>query len=291
MTSAGYIGIGTTSPTVSLTVVGEVQVSNSGVSCSSTTAGAIRYTSGNLQYCNGTAFTSLVSGTTGLTLDNITSGTTKVTANSNGYISLTTGGSTTGYFDTSGRMVVPGISVTTAQTSVTSLYASGNVGVLTPSPTSALSVNGNIQLKTGEGLLIGVGTENDNTFSYVGASATVTLQHYSLSWKVADYSSGAQAHLSGWNGIQLYSRGAARATIDPTGRVGIATVYPSSTLHVSGTARITSWTMIGAAATPSATLDVSGTLKVAGTGSETCATENLGSFRRNPITGKMQICR
>ncbi|PIZ29398.1 MAG: hypothetical protein COY40_07090, partial [Alphaproteobacteria bacterium CG_4_10_14_0_8_um_filter_53_9] len=55
----GDIGIGTTTPSVSLSVIGEVQVSNSGVVCDGTTAGAIRYAGGSLQYCNGTIFTSL----------------------------------------------------------------------------------------------------------------------------------------------------------------------------------------------------------------------------------------
>ncbi len=48
------VGIGTSAPTASLTVVGEAQVGNSGAACvTATNAGAIRYTAGNLQYCNG----------------------------------------------------------------------------------------------------------------------------------------------------------------------------------------------------------------------------------------------
>ncbi|MCA3244597.1 MAG: hypothetical protein INF43_04770, partial [Alphaproteobacteria bacterium] len=53
------LGIGTNSPAISLTVVGEVQVANSGVTCNGTTAGAIRYSGGTLSYCNGTAWTTL----------------------------------------------------------------------------------------------------------------------------------------------------------------------------------------------------------------------------------------
>lgn len=63
LASGGNVGIGTTAPAVSLTVVGEVQVSNSGVACGASTAGAIRYTGGNLQFCNGSAFTGLATGT------------------------------------------------------------------------------------------------------------------------------------------------------------------------------------------------------------------------------------
>jgi len=46
-----------------------------------------------------------------------------------------------------------------------------------------------------------------------------------------------------------------------------------------------------ATSTPAATLDVSGTVKVAGTGDETCSPATYGTFRRNPSTGRMQICR
>lgn len=55
---------------------------------------------------------------------------------------------------------------------------------------------------------------------------------------------------------------------------------------------LTSGGLLGIATeSPMATLDVSGTLKVAGTGSETCDSNAYGTFRRNPSSGKMEICR
>ncbi|MFZ2587783.1 MAG: tail fiber domain-containing protein [Alphaproteobacteria bacterium] len=53
--TSGNVGIGTTTPAVSLTVAaGEVQVGTSGASCvTATNGGAIRYTGGTLYYCNG----------------------------------------------------------------------------------------------------------------------------------------------------------------------------------------------------------------------------------------------
>ena len=44
----------------------------------------------------------------------VASNTTAMTVHSNGYISLTTGGTTTGYMGSSGLLVLPGVSVTTA---------------------------------------------------------------------------------------------------------------------------------------------------------------------------------
>lgn len=59
--TSGSVGLGTATPAVSLTVIGEVQVSNSGVACSGTTKGSIRYsnTSNTLEYCNSTTWASL----------------------------------------------------------------------------------------------------------------------------------------------------------------------------------------------------------------------------------------
>ena len=56
--SSGNVGIGTTAPAVSLSVIGEVQVSNSGVACGTTTKGSLRYNapSTTLELCTGAAW-------------------------------------------------------------------------------------------------------------------------------------------------------------------------------------------------------------------------------------------
>jgi len=119
----------------SLSVSGTLRVGNGGESCDSDMTGAIRYAGGTFEFCSGSSWQSLVAAADGGEPDAIVSGTTSVTANTSGYISLTTGGTTTGYFDTAGRLVVPGISVTTNQASFTTVYVSGNI--------SAEGVSGN----------------------------------------------------------------------------------------------------------------------------------------------------
>jgi hypothetical protein len=58
ITSAGSVGIGTTSPQSMVHAYnGEVQVGSSGASCTSSNAGAMRYSSGSMYYCNGSAWT------------------------------------------------------------------------------------------------------------------------------------------------------------------------------------------------------------------------------------------
>ncbi|MGX7742322.1 phage major tropism determinant [Rhodopseudomonas parapalustris] len=69
-------------------------------------------------YVNGVAVTGGASG------DSIVSTSANVVAGNGGTVSISTGGvSGTAYFDTTGRLVVPGISVTTAQASFTTLTA------------------------------------------------------------------------------------------------------------------------------------------------------------------------
>jgi hypothetical protein len=60
--STGDVGIGTAAPAARLDVAGEAKVGNTGLVCSATTQGAMRYHSGNacIQACNGTSWQCLV---------------------------------------------------------------------------------------------------------------------------------------------------------------------------------------------------------------------------------------
>lgn len=60
--NGGSVGIGTTSPQAALDVNGAARVGSTGASCSSTNAGAVQYTSGTLEACNGTSWIPIDSG-------------------------------------------------------------------------------------------------------------------------------------------------------------------------------------------------------------------------------------
>lgn len=88
-------------------------------SCSAANSGALRYntTVSQFQVCYGSggwATLADASGTTPFYTDRVTSGTAGVFVSNTGVINFRTGGVTTGYFDTSGLLVAPGISITTA---------------------------------------------------------------------------------------------------------------------------------------------------------------------------------
>jgi hypothetical protein len=96
-----------------------------------TSAGHVSVT-GNLSAAKFIGDGSALTGLATSSPDTITSGTTSVQTTATGLINLTTSGTTTGYFDTVGRLVVPGVSVTTLNgISSTNGYVANMFGVAT----------------------------------------------------------------------------------------------------------------------------------------------------------------
>ena len=63
--ASGQVGIGTTSPQSSLDVNGGVRIGDTAAACAAANAGTVRYDSGQLQYCNGSAWTAMGGGVPG----------------------------------------------------------------------------------------------------------------------------------------------------------------------------------------------------------------------------------
>jgi hypothetical protein len=123
--------------------------------------------------------------------DSIVSGTTGLTAISNtNTISITTNNVVTGYFNSNGVLTVPGISATSNLTSVTTLYASGNVGIGTTTPGMPLEVagasaSGQLRLRnTGAGAKYwNIGADGSNNITvYSHAGTGVYVANGATSW-------------------------------------------------------------------------------------------------------------
>ncbi|HVV71635.1 MAG TPA: hypothetical protein VHI52_09080, partial [Verrucomicrobiae bacterium] len=86
LTSAGHVGISTTTPTTTLDVSGTLKIADGGEACDTSRLGAIKYTSGAFYVCQNTAngweALGTASGTTTLALDDLTDVSTS-TANGN----------------------------------------------------------------------------------------------------------------------------------------------------------------------------------------------------------------
>jgi hypothetical protein len=109
----------------------------------------------------------------------------------------------------------------------------------------------------------------------------------------------------------LQTSGVERARIATSGNIGIGTATPTTALEVSGTVSATNFIgndsgLTGVAASTdravssginviaeqtSGTVRVSRTLALANTGNEVCDSKTWYSFRVNPCTGQMQMCR
>ncbi|AMA60140.1 beta strand repeat-containing protein [Bradyrhizobium sp. CCGE-LA001] len=184
----GEVGINYVTPSVALEVSGTVS--------------ATRFVG------DGSLLTGIVGSSSG---DTIASGTTKMTANQTGYISFTTGGTTTGYMDTSGKFILPGIS-TTGPVSATNGYFTGPVGIGT-APQAGYDLYAIGQIRTNNNVIIG------NNQNLMWGDGTTYIRGRTDQQFMSLYTSSTEA-------MRIVS----------TGQVGIGTGSPTSgyQLTVSG---------------------------------------------------------
>jgi hypothetical protein len=149
-------------------------------------------------------------------------------------------------------------------TPVMTMNAAGQLGIGTALPFSTLHVAGTGRITSWTTVAANV-TPTAELDVYGTVSATRFVGDGSGLTNLAVSGdrivSGTSNIIANQNGsLTFTTAGAERMTIGANGGVGIDTAAPSSTLHVAGTGRITSWTTIAANVTATTALEVFGTV-------------------------------
>lgn len=224
----GRLGLGVSSPVTKLEVSGGIRISMESATCAASYAGTLRYNSGNVEYCNGSAWTAFGAAGAGLATFNGSTSTTQTLAYGNSGTAPTF--STVNGVHT---LNIPYASVgtTTAGLISNADYVNFNSKVSSQWTTSASAIYYNAGF-------VGIGTSSpDYPFVTQSAATGDTFvadfrQGDNLGVVIGSISGTSLIGARGTNqDLTIKTYGAGRVLI-PTGNVGIGTSSPITRAHV-----------------------------------------------------------
>jgi hypothetical protein len=287
--STDKVGIGTTTPTSKLTVVGDVLVSGiltasrivgtslsiSGISTIANFLGCVVGTGatvggiGVTYYGDGSNLTGIVTSIVAGTNITISGSTGQVTINSNssggGSISISTNTSNQSQYITyvAGTGNTTGLGVTIG--GLVFNPASGNLGIGTITPTSKLDVRGDVSIASTLGIgtvidIVPYDTLNSGTLSWEGSAG----QLFSITNNLTTGSIYSVNDVSGIPSIDVDANGTIQ--LGPYGgNIGLGTTNPTAKLHVIGDVRVSGVsTFVGLVELDSSLRDINGAVGAAG---------------------------
>ena len=223
-TSAGNVGIGTSSPVAKLQVAGNV----SGSSFTSSISNAVGFL-GTSSWAQNVVSASFA--------------TTAQTANAlNASNTYTIAGLTSAYVDVNGSGTIPTTGIYRPSTKTLGLSADGTLIFKisnVSSPATSSIETGNFIVQSGN---VGIGTTttplklNVSGSIYMAAGNGSAIDWSSdISSQFLKYDSGIDGMiLSSWNNTTFYTQQIERVRINSAGNVGIGTTLPASKFHISG---------------------------------------------------------
>ncbi|MGT2501256.1 hypothetical protein ACVOMS_11275 [Bradyrhizobium guangxiense] len=193
------------------------------------------------------------------------------------------------------------LTFTTSNTEAMRIVSSGYVGIGTSTPSNTLTVIGVPSYGVID--VIGNGTNYESSIGYHAKNV--------IKGGVGSWITGVNLSGTPTNSFSIFNSGKSLLTILNGGSTGINTITPTTALEVSGTIsatnfvgngsgltgitastdRIVSGSINAVADVSSGAVRVSGTLALNNTGSEPCDAAHWYTFRANPVTQQMQMCR
>ncbi|MGY3484414.1 hypothetical protein ACVW1C_002297 [Bradyrhizobium sp. USDA 4011] len=181
------------------------------------------------------------------------------------------------------------IAINTSGTEAMRIVSSGSVGIGTMAPSATLHVNGNVRISSGSAVFITIGPSTDGQNLITTNNGPLRINQ-----NVADNVYLVGGNSGGKVAINLSTSVAPNANLEVSGTISATNLVVNGVSITGATAstdRIVSGSINAIADVSSGAVRISGTLALNNTGNEPCDAAHYYTFRANPVTQRLEMCR